>query len=87
VAASAEVAVVRRPRRIPVVLEGRDEDGSEVSTVAQNEVVCPSCGNRVPVSVGETEKECPSCGTRMDVRTTLEDAEIAEAGGEEQVTP
>ena len=53
--------------------------------MAQNEVVCPSCGNRVPGSVGETEKECPDCGNLMHVRTTLEYAEIAEAGGEEQV--
>jgi predicted RNA-binding Zn-ribbon protein involved in translation (DUF1610 family) len=66
-------------------LEGRDEDVSEVRTLAQNEVVCPSCGNRVPGSVGETEKECPDCGTLMHVRTTLEYAEIAEAGGEKQV--
>jgi len=66
-------------------LEGRDEDVSEVSKVAQNEVVCPSCGNRVPVSVGETEKVCPDCGSLMHIRTTLEYAEIAEAGGEEQV--
>jgi predicted RNA-binding Zn-ribbon protein involved in translation (DUF1610 family) len=53
--------------------------------VAQHEVVCPSCGNRVPVSVGETEKECPDCGNPMHVRTTLEYAEIAEAGGDAQV--
>jgi hypothetical protein len=53
--------------------------------LAENEVVCPSCGYRVSVSVGETEKECPNCGTPIHVRTTLEDAEIAEAGGEEQV--
>ncbi len=53
--------------------------------MAQNEVVCPSCGNRVPVSVGETEKACPDCGNPMHVRTTLEHAEIAEAGGQEQV--
>jgi predicted RNA-binding Zn-ribbon protein involved in translation (DUF1610 family) len=64
---------------------GRSEDGSEVSKVAQNEVVCPSCGNRVPVSVGETEKKCPNCGTLMHIQTTLEYAEIAEAGGAEQV--
>jgi predicted RNA-binding Zn-ribbon protein involved in translation (DUF1610 family) len=57
-----------------------------VSTLAQNEVVCPSCGSHVPVSAGETEKECPNCGIRMDIRTTIEDAEIAEAGGEDQVT-
>ena len=53
--------------------------------MAQNEVVCPSCGDRVPVSAGETEKVCPDCGSLMHVRTTLEYAEIAEAGGEEQV--
>ena len=76
---------VRGPSRIPVVLEGRDEAVSEVGTLAQNEVVCPSCGNRVLGSVGETEKECPDCGNLMHVRTTLEYAEIAEAGGEEQV--
>jgi len=56
-----------------------------VSTLAQNEVVCPSCGGRVPVSVGETEKACPDCGIPIHVRTTLEYAEIAEAGGEDQV--
>jgi len=56
-----------------------------VSKVTQNEVVCPSCGNRVPVSVGETEKECPNCGIPMHIRTTLEYTEIAEAGGAEQV--
>jgi predicted RNA-binding Zn-ribbon protein involved in translation (DUF1610 family) len=67
--------------------EGRDEDEdvSEVSKVAENEVVCPSCGNHVPGAVGETEKECPDRGNPMHVRTTLEYAEIAEAGGEEQV--
>jgi hypothetical protein len=37
------------------------------------------------VSVGETEKECPDCGTPIHVRTTLEYAEIAEAGGEDQI--
>jgi predicted RNA-binding Zn-ribbon protein involved in translation (DUF1610 family) len=68
-----------------VVSEGSDEDVSEVSEVAHNLVVCPSCGSRVPVSVGEAEKECPNCGIPMHVRTTLEYAEIAEAGGEEQV--
>jgi predicted RNA-binding Zn-ribbon protein involved in translation (DUF1610 family) len=51
----------------------------------ENEVLCPSCGSHMPVSVGETEKECPDCGTLIHVRTTLEYAEIAEAGGEDQV--
>ena len=38
------------------------------------------------MSVGETGKECSNCETRMDIRTTLEDAEIAEVGGEDQAT-
>jgi predicted RNA-binding Zn-ribbon protein involved in translation (DUF1610 family) len=56
-----------------------------VRPLAQNEVVCPSCGSHVPVSVGETEKACPDCGTPIHIRNTLEYAEIAEAGGEDQV--